>query len=59
MTDEKKTKKGFFAAIKESMIKTGGCCGPGEDCCGPSQQEKKEKSTEEKKDTNSEKCCNS
>jgi hypothetical protein len=35
MKDEKKKKKGFFAAIKESMSKTGGCCGPGETCGGP------------------------
>jgi hypothetical protein len=35
MKNEKKKKKGFFSAIKESMIKTGGCCGPGETCGGP------------------------
>ena len=35
MQNEKKKKKGFFAAIKESMSKTGGCCGPGETCGGP------------------------
>jgi hypothetical protein len=37
MTDEKK-KKGFLSAIWESMTKTGGCCGSGEDCCGSSQK---------------------
>ncbi|MEI7856497.1 MAG: hypothetical protein WCH85_03230 [Methanomicrobiales archaeon] len=31
MADEKK-KTGFFAAIKESMNKSGGCCGGGETC---------------------------
>ena len=35
MKNEKKKKKGFFSAIKESMSKTGGCCGPGETCGGP------------------------
>ena len=40
MTDEKK-KKGFLSAIWESMTKTGGCCGSGEDCCGSSQKEDK------------------
>ena len=34
MKNEKKKKKGFFSAIKESMSKTGGCCGPGETCGG-------------------------
>jgi hypothetical protein len=27
MKNEKKKKRGFFSAIKESMSKTGGCCG--------------------------------
>ena len=31
MAEEKK-KKGFFSAIKESMNKSGGCCGAGETC---------------------------
>jgi hypothetical protein len=35
MDNEKKKKKGLFSVIKESMTKTGGCCGPGESCCGP------------------------
>ena len=32
-------KKGFWAAIWESMTKTGGCCGGGGNCCGPAQPE--------------------
>ena len=32
-----KQKKGFLSAIWESMTKTGGCCGSGENCCGASQ----------------------
>lgn len=35
MKDEQKKKKGFFNMIKESLVKTGGCCGPGETCGGP------------------------
>jgi hypothetical protein len=31
MAEEKK-KKGFFSAIKESMDKSGGCCGSGGTC---------------------------
>jgi hypothetical protein len=48
MTDEKKKKKGFLGAIWESMTKTGGCCGSGEDCCGSAQEEKKEDTTDRK-----------
>lgn len=40
---EERKKKGLFAFIKESMNKTGGCCGPGESCCGPAPEEKGEK----------------
>jgi hypothetical protein len=40
---EVKKKKGLFEFIKESMNKTGGCCGPGESCCGPAPDEKEEK----------------
>ena len=29
-----KRKRGILSAIKESMTKTGGCCGPGETCGG-------------------------
>ncbi len=41
METEKK-KKGLLATIWESMTKTGGCCGPGENCCGPSERNDKE-----------------
>ena len=34
---DKKQKKSFMAAIWESMTKTGGCCGSGENCCGSSK----------------------
>ena len=34
--DNSEKKKGFFAALLESMVKTGGCCGSGESCgCKP------------------------
>ncbi len=46
-----KPKKGFWATIRESMTKTGGCCcGPGESCCGPADPNKGGKKTKEKKD---------
>jgi hypothetical protein len=38
MKEEKPKKKGLLAIIRESMIKTGGCCGPGEDCCGAARE---------------------
>jgi hypothetical protein len=41
METEKK-KKGLLATIWESMTKTGGCCGPGENCCGPTERNDKE-----------------
>ncbi|MBI5554550.1 MAG: hypothetical protein HY920_01685 [Elusimicrobia bacterium] len=35
MQDEKKKKrKGLFSVLRESMTKTGGCCGSGETCGG-------------------------
>ncbi len=37
METEKK-KKGIWATIKESMNKTGGCCGGGDCGCGPSNE---------------------
>jgi len=40
METEKK-KKGLLAIIWESMTKTGGCCGPGENCCGPASEDDK------------------
>jgi len=43
MAEEKK-KKGFFSTIKESMNKTGGCCGAGETCgAAPDKADDKEK----------------
>lgn len=45
MAEEKK-KKGIFAAIMESMTKTGGCCGNGETCgCKPSADSKDSEKT--------------
>ena len=41
-------KKGFWAAIWESMTKTGGCCGGGGNCCGPSQPETDKKKAVQK-----------
>ncbi len=38
MKEEKPKKKGLLAIIRESMIKTGGCCGPGENCCGSAKE---------------------
>lgn len=52
METEKK-KKGLWATIRESMTKTGGCCGSGESCCGPSKKEDKktvEKEAEKESD---------
>ena len=51
MAEEKKKKKGFLSTIKESMNKSGGCCGAGETCgpaCGPAPE-----TSEEKKKTKS------
>ncbi|MBI4024865.1 MAG: hypothetical protein HY360_07765 [Verrucomicrobia bacterium] len=45
-----KQKKGILAAIWESMTKTGGCCGSGDNCCGSSQPDKDKKKTEKKTD---------
>ena len=42
MKEAKAKKKGWLAAIRESMTKTGGCCGPGESCCGPAKGKGKE-----------------
>lgn len=42
-----KKKKGLLATIWESMTKTGGCCGPGENCCGSSEENDK-KTNEDK-----------
>jgi len=40
--ENKKEKKGIFSAIRESMEKTGGCCGPGETCGGSANENDKE-----------------
>ncbi|HDL64671.1 MAG TPA: hypothetical protein ENH12_04700 [Proteobacteria bacterium] len=48
MKKEKAKKKGWLAAIRESMTRTGGCCGPGE-TCGASARGKGKKAG---KDTN-------
>ena len=43
MAEEKK-KKGFLSTIKESMNKSGGCCGAGETCgAAPAPEEKGKK----------------
>jgi|GEM_PF-830875 len=46
---EQKQKKGFLAAIWESMTKTGGCCGSGGNCCGPSDPNNGDEKAKEKK----------
>ena len=39
MKNQQKPKKGFFAMLRESFSKTGGCCcGPGETCGGPTKE---------------------
>lgn len=49
MKEEKQTKKGFFAMLRESFTRTGGCCcGPGETCGGPPEQASKDKPKETK-----------
>jgi len=40
---EEKKKKGFLATMKESMNKSGGCCGAGETCGAPAVPEEKGK----------------
>jgi hypothetical protein len=44
-----KQKKGFLAAIWESMTKTGGCCGSGGNCCGPADPNSGSEKTKERK----------
>ena len=44
-----KKKKGILAAILESMVKTGGCCGSGESC-GSESTPDKNKQDKHKKD---------
>jgi len=52
MKNEKKKKKGFFSLIKESMSKTGGCCGPGETCGGSAKDNVKPIDKDAKKSEN-------
>ena len=55
MSEKATKKKGIFAAIRESMTKTGGCCGPGESCgCTPAEEKE-----ETRKKTNDKSCCES
>ena len=37
--ETREKKRGFLATIWESMTKTGGCCGGGENCCGPANED--------------------
>jgi hypothetical protein len=53
---DQKQKKGIFAAIWESMTKTGGCCGSGGNCCG-SPQPNTDKQKQETKPGASASCC--
>ncbi len=47
---EQKKKKGFFSAVRESMNKSGGCCGGAETCdCGPAPDAGTKKPDEKKK----------
>ena len=41
MENEKKNKKGLLSMIRDSLSKTGGCCGPGETCGGPAKDSDK------------------
>ncbi len=43
-----KKKKGIFSTIWESMTKTGGCCGSGENCCEPTDEKDEKKNKENK-----------
>ena len=47
---DQKQKKGFLAAIWESMTKTGGCCGSGGNCCGSSDPNNGNEKAKEKND---------
>ena len=47
---DKKDKKGFMAAIWESMTKTGGCCGSGNDCCCSSKSAEGEEKPKDRND---------
>lgn len=43
-----KENKGFFALLWESLTKTGGCCGNGEDCCSTGAKKDDNKKDEPK-----------
>ena len=51
--NNEKQKKGFWAAIRESMTKTGGCCGSGGNCCGPADPNSGNTKAKEKKEDRS------
>lgn len=53
---DEKPKKGFLAAIWESMTKTGGCCGSGESCGCSSAPDKVHQKKAAKQDASSS-CC--
>ena len=47
MKNAQPIKKGFFAMLRESFSKTGGCCcGPGETCGGPTKEREKAQAKE-------------
>ena len=54
--NDQKQKKGFLAAIWESMTKTGGCCGSGENCCGSPRLNDDQQNKAAKKDVTPS-CC--
>lgn len=48
---ENKKKQGIWSLIKESLNKSGGCCGPGESCgpkCAPPDPSKKNEKADKK-----------
>lgn len=49
MKDDIKPKKSFFGLIRESLTKTGGCCGAGETCGTPAKEIEKGSSKESRK----------
>ena len=48
--NDQKQKKGFLAAIWESMTKTGGCCGGCGNCCGSSDPNNGKEKAKDKND---------
>jgi len=51
---EPKPKKSIWAAIWESMTKTGGCCGSGGNCCGAPRADS---NSPQKTDASRNSCC--